>query len=67
MSRKKTAGSSELRVRCDEALHRKIAEAARHSLRSMTGEVIFRLRASLISESRHANAHNPYSRDMMRG
>jgi predicted HicB family RNase H-like nuclease len=47
MSQKKTAGSSELRVRCDDALHRQIAEAARRSLRSMTREVIFRLQASL--------------------
>jgi predicted HicB family RNase H-like nuclease len=47
MSQKKTAGSSELRIRCDDALHRQIAEAARRSLRSMTREVIFRLQASL--------------------
>ncbi len=47
MSQKKTAGSSELRIRCDDALHRQIAEAARRSLRSMTREVIFRLKASL--------------------
>jgi hypothetical protein len=48
MSEKKPAGSnSELRIRCDEALHRQIAEAARRSLRSMTREVIFRLKASL--------------------
>jgi predicted HicB family RNase H-like nuclease len=47
MSQKKTAGSSELRIRCDEALHRQLAEAARRSLRSMTREVIFRLKASL--------------------
>ncbi len=47
MSLKKTAGSSELRIRCDAALHRELAEAARRSLRSMTREVIFRLRASL--------------------
>jgi predicted HicB family RNase H-like nuclease len=46
MSRKAT-GSSELRIRCDEALHRQLAEAARRSLRSMTREVIFRLKASL--------------------
>ena len=47
MSQKKTAGSSELRIRCDETLHRQIAEAAQRSLRSITREVIFRLRASL--------------------
>jgi hypothetical protein len=47
MSQKKTAGSSELRIRCDEALHRQLAEAARRSLRSMTREVVFRLEASL--------------------
>ena len=47
MSQKKKVGSSELRIRCDEAFHRQIAEAARRSLRSMTREVIFRLRASL--------------------
>jgi len=46
MSQKATR-SSELRIRCDEALHRRIAEAARRSLRSITREVIFRLRASL--------------------
>jgi hypothetical protein len=46
MSQKKTAGS-ELRIRCDEALHRQLAEAARRSLRSITREVIFRLKASL--------------------
>jgi hypothetical protein len=50
MSQKKTAGSSELRIRCDEALHRQLAEAARHSLRSMTREVVFRLQASLNEE-----------------
>jgi predicted HicB family RNase H-like nuclease len=42
MSQKKAAGSSELRIRCDEALHRQLAEAAKRSLRSMTREVIFR-------------------------
>jgi hypothetical protein len=47
MSQKKTTGSSELRIRCDEELHRQVAEAARRSLRSMTREVIFRLQASL--------------------
>jgi hypothetical protein len=47
MSRKKIGASSELRIRCDEELHRQLAEAARCSLRSMTREVIFRLRASL--------------------
>ena len=47
MSQKKTAGSSELRIRCGEMLHRQIAEAARRSLRSMTREVIFRLQTSL--------------------
>jgi hypothetical protein len=47
MYRKKPAGSSELRIRCGEELHRQIAEAARRSLRSMTREVIFRLKASL--------------------
>jgi predicted HicB family RNase H-like nuclease len=47
MSQKKTAGSSELRIRCDEALHQQLAEAARRSLRSMTREIIFRLQASL--------------------
>jgi hypothetical protein len=48
MSQKKTEPSSELRIRCDEELRRQLAEAARRSLRSMTREVIFRLRASLI-------------------
>jgi hypothetical protein len=67
MSQKKTTSSSELRIRCDEALYRKIEEAARRSLRSMTREVIFRLRASLISESRHASADNFDSRNTMRG
>jgi predicted HicB family RNase H-like nuclease len=52
MSQKKTEGS-ELRIRCDEELHRQLAEAARRSLRSMTREVIFRLKASL-SERRSA-------------
>jgi hypothetical protein len=47
MSRKKTAANAELRIRCDEELHRQLAEAARRSLRSMTREVIFRLKASL--------------------
>jgi hypothetical protein len=41
------ASSSELRIRCDENLHRQIAEAARRSLRSITREVIFRLQVSL--------------------
>jgi hypothetical protein len=52
MSQKKAAGSSELRIRCNEALHRQIAEAARRSLRSMTREVIFRLQASLNQQRR---------------
>ena len=56
MSQKKTAGSSELRIRCDEALHRQLAEAARRSLRSMTREVIFRLKASL------SDRQSPYHR-----
>jgi len=47
MSQKKTAGGRELRVRCDEDLHRQLATAARRSLRSMTREIVFRLRASL--------------------
>jgi hypothetical protein len=47
MSQKKTAGGRELRIRCDNALHRQLAEAAKHSLRSMTREIIFRLKASL--------------------
>jgi predicted HicB family RNase H-like nuclease len=47
MPQKKAAGSSELRIRCDKDLHRQIAEAAKRSLRSMTREVIYRLRASL--------------------
>jgi len=47
MSQKKKAGGSELRIRCHEALHRQLAEAARRSLRSVTREVIFRLQASL--------------------
>jgi hypothetical protein len=57
MSQKKAAGSSELRIRCNEALHRQIAEAARRSLRSMTCEVIFRLQASL-NEQRRAQDVN---------
>jgi hypothetical protein len=47
MSQKKTAPTSELRIRCDEGLHRQLVQAARRSLRSMTREVIFRLKASL--------------------
>jgi predicted HicB family RNase H-like nuclease len=47
MSHKKTTGRNELRIRCDEMLHQQLAEAARRSLRSMTREVIFRLKASL--------------------
>ena len=47
LSQKKAVGGSELRIRCDEELHRQLAEAARRSLRSMTREVIYRLRASL--------------------
>jgi hypothetical protein len=39
MSQKKTAGSSELRIRCDETLRRRLAEAARRSLRSMTPQL----------------------------
>jgi hypothetical protein len=57
MSQKKAADSSELRIRCNEALHRQIAEAARRSLRSMTREVIFRLQASL-NEQRRAQDVN---------
>jgi hypothetical protein len=53
MFQKKTAPSSELRIRCDEALHRQLAEAARRSLRSMTREVIFRLKASLNERRNH--------------
>jgi predicted HicB family RNase H-like nuclease len=55
MSQKKTAGSRELRVRCDEDLHRQLAAAARRSLRSMTCEIVFRLRASL--SERQSLAH----------
>jgi predicted HicB family RNase H-like nuclease len=47
LSQKKAVGGSELRIRCDEELHRQLAEAARRSLRSMTREVIFRLKMSL--------------------
>ncbi len=47
MFQKKKAAGRELRIRCDEALHRQLAEAARRSLRSMTREIIFRLKASL--------------------
>jgi TraY domain len=47
MSQKKTAANSELRIRCDEELRRRLADAARRSLRSMTREVVFRLQASL--------------------
>jgi predicted HicB family RNase H-like nuclease len=56
MSQKKTAASSELRIRCDETLHRKLAEAARRSLRSLTREIIFRLKASL-SERQSPDHH----------
>jgi hypothetical protein len=45
MSQKKSG--SELRIRCDEALHRELAEAARRELRSLTREVVFRLKESL--------------------
>jgi hypothetical protein len=38
---------SELRIRCDGALHRALVEAARREMRSLTREVIFRLKASL--------------------
>jgi len=47
MSQKKAAGGRELRIRCDAALHQQLAEAAKRSLRSMTREIIFRLKASL--------------------
>jgi hypothetical protein len=53
MFQKKTAGGSELRIRCDEALRRQLAEAARRSLRSLTREVIFRLKASLNERRSH--------------
>ena len=43
----RTSNVCELRVRCDETLHQQIAEAAQRSLRSVTREVIYRLRASL--------------------
>jgi hypothetical protein len=43
---------SELRIRCDEALHRALAEAARREMRSLTREVIFRLKASLQGRGR---------------
>jgi predicted HicB family RNase H-like nuclease len=56
MLQKKATSSSELRIRCDEALHRQLAEAARHSLRSITREVIFRLKASL-SECQSPDHH----------
>jgi hypothetical protein len=47
MSDEKKPQGRELRVRCDEDLHQQIAEAAERSLRSMTSEVIYRLRTSL--------------------
>jgi predicted HicB family RNase H-like nuclease len=54
--RKKLAGSSELRIRCDEELHQQLVEAAKGSLRSITREVIFRLRASLNERSGRAHS-----------
>jgi hypothetical protein len=55
------AGNSELRIRCDENLHRQIAEAARRSLRSITREVVFRLQASL-NEQRGPRAQENFLR-----
>jgi predicted HicB family RNase H-like nuclease len=47
MPEENKSSACELRVRCDETLHQQIADAAQRSLRSMTREVIYRLRTSL--------------------
>ena len=49
---------SELRIRCEEALHRELAEAARREMRSFTREVIFRLKASLQDRARSQERTN---------
>jgi predicted HicB family RNase H-like nuclease len=49
---------SELRIRCEEALHRELAEAARREMRSLTREVIFRLKASLQDRARSQERTN---------
>jgi hypothetical protein len=49
---------SELRIRCDETLHRELAEAARREMRSLTREVIFRLKASLKDRARSQERTN---------
>jgi predicted HicB family RNase H-like nuclease len=45
-----------LNLRLDEALHRQLAAEAKRSVRSLNGEIIFRLRRSLDQQSEDAAA-----------
>ena len=45
-----------LNLRLDEALHRQLAAEAKRSVRSLNGEIIFRLRCSLDQQSEDAAA-----------
>ena len=45
-----------LNLRLDEALHRELTAEARRSVRSLNGEIIFRLRCSLDQQSEDAAA-----------
>jgi predicted HicB family RNase H-like nuclease len=43
-----------LNLRLDEALHRQLTAEAKRSVRSLNGEIIFRLRKSLDQQSEEA-------------
>jgi predicted HicB family RNase H-like nuclease len=45
-----------LNLRLDEALHRQLTTEARCSVRSLNGEIIFRLRRSLARPPEHEEA-----------
>ena len=45
-----------LNLRLDEALHRQLTAEARRSVRSLNGEIIFRLRRSLERPPEHDEA-----------
>jgi hypothetical protein len=40
----------ELRARCDDSLHEKLHDAAKRSLRSLSAEVVFRLKTSVAAD-----------------
>jgi hypothetical protein len=51
-----TARASQLTVAVDKALRQALATAAQHSCRSLSGEIVWRLRCSLEAERQIGNA-----------